>query len=235
MSRFVTVSFLFMGWAFYEASGGADFRPPDRPAQSSIVTAETEPAPFSKGRTISVSADELVNKVALQTTLGTRQTAPTSTNSPLRPKADPTLRTELAMAQIRAAGASLTDPDSAFDPTFQPATGQQVAIQPATVQLASLTDGLAGGLTGSLTGGLQQQDAEPKPDAEPLADIRRIKATRVNMRAGPGTAYAILKRLENGTEVRVLEDIGTGWLRLRNLDDGTVGWIAASLLSQKGS
>ena len=40
MNRFVFLSFLFMGWAFYELSGGADFVPP-----SARITTDAETKP----------------------------------------------------------------------------------------------------------------------------------------------------------------------------------------------
>ena len=39
MPRYILLSFLFMGWAFYELSGGANFRPPER-----VAVAEVKPA-----------------------------------------------------------------------------------------------------------------------------------------------------------------------------------------------
>lgn len=44
MNRFVFLSFLFMGWAFYELSGGADFEPPSaRQIAGAEPREETEP------------------------------------------------------------------------------------------------------------------------------------------------------------------------------------------------
>ena len=64
--------------------------------------------------------------------------------------------------------------------------------------------------------------------------MREIVATRVNMRAGPGTSSDILMRLAKGDSVEVLEDNGSGWLRLRALPADRVGWIAARLVSPAG-
>ena len=73
------------------------------------------------------------------------------------------------------------------------------------------------------------QQVRPTPTR--AADMREIVATRVNMRAGPGTSSDILMRLAKGDSVEVLEDNGSGWLRLRALPADRVGWIAARLVS----
>lgn len=52
MKRFVVLTFLFLGWAFYEMSGGSDFRPPAPPA--TIAQAE-----HPESRTATTNADDL--------------------------------------------------------------------------------------------------------------------------------------------------------------------------------
>ncbi len=97
--------------------------------------------------------------------------------------------------------------------------------------LASLGQGLAG-LTDAVPVVSAAKVAEPAATTPPPADIREITGTRVNMRNGPGTTYAVLTRLSLGDEVEVLEAPGNGWLRLRTLPEQRVGWISASLVSK---
>ena len=53
-----------------------------------------------------------------------------------------------------------------------------------------------------------------QPGLEAVIDRRTIRASRVNMRQGPGTSYPVITRLLGGEEVIVIEDSGTGWLHL---------------------
>jgi len=215
MSRFVMVSFLFMGWAFYEVSGGADFEPPQRP--DTVVIAK---APLVS--TYQVTAASLVTKPVIQPIQQpVDQPLRTDAARSDRPRADPELRSRVALAQIATLG------ESSFDyglTETSPPTGD------ASVQLASLS----GGLT-SLTGGEIISDAAVAPilPLEPVIDLRHVTASRVNMRDGPGTLYPVVTKLSRNAAVEVLDDSGTGWLRLRVVDDAQIGWIAASLISQK--
>ncbi len=55
-------------------------------------------------------------------------------------------------------------------------------------------------------------------------------AQRVNMRSGPNTNTEILFTLDPGTEVEIIRETEDGdWYRVR-MENGTEGWIAASLL-----
>jgi hypothetical protein len=64
-----------------------------------------------------------------------------------------------------------------------------------------------------------------------ISDIRSVTGNSVNMRAGPGTDFDVVDRLNRGSEVEVLQDPGTGWLELRAVDSGVTGWIADWLVS----
>ena len=60
-------------------------------------------------------------------------------------------------------------------------------------------------------------------------DMRRITATRVNVREGPSTDFAVAAQLRQGTVVEVLEISDTNWAKL-HLDGGRTGWMAARFL-----
>lgn len=54
----------------------------------------------------------------------------------------------------------------------------------------------------------------------------------VELRRGPSTEYLILRNLESGTEVQLLEqDEAQGYSRVRVVDQGTEGWILTRFLS----
>ena len=63
-------------------------------------------------------------------------------------------------------------------------------------------------------------------------DVRAVSARSVNVRGGPGTNYSVVNRLTRGAEVEVLQDPGNGWVKLRPLNGGTIGWMADYLLSE---
>lgn len=210
MSRFVLVSFAFLGWGFYELSGGADFEPPKRPEPVADARLATEPHRQAR---ISAAA------VAAQPVLTRRS----ETAAPARPAADPNLRQRVAAEHLVSASAILASTQTAFSPE----TGA------ATLQLASLDGGLAAITDAPASLAAEEASTHPSPAPESYLDRRSIRASRVNMRQGPGTNYPVITRLLGGEEVIVIEDSGTGWLHLRAPDKGIVGWIAASLVSKK--
>ena len=63
------------------------------------------------------------------------------------------------------------------------------------------------------------------------ADIRTVSGNRVNVRRGPGTNFGIVGKLGAGDAVKIIEDNGAGWVRLRSVDGKEMGWMAEFLLS----
>ena len=53
----------------------------------------------------------------------------------------------------------------------------------------------------------------------------------VELRRGPSTEYLILRNLEAGAAVQVLEDAGAGYSRVRVQDQGTEGFILTRFLT----
>ncbi len=66
---------------------------------------------------------------------------------------------------------------------------------------------------------------------EPAADLRVVNAERVNVREGPGTDYAVVDRLVQGTATEVLETDASGWAHVRVIDTGLLGWVSAEYLA----
>ncbi|MGR3621851.1 SH3 domain-containing protein [Pseudophaeobacter sp.] len=222
MSRFVVVSFAFLGWGFYEISGGQDFAPPERPvehASKSLPLATPEPAYNPAAATAKFQRSAKL-RAASQV-----HAQHSETTAPARPAANPAQRRAVALAQIASAGATLQESGIAF-------AGSTTA---GGLRLTSIQGGLAAITTDQTqTAGLSGTETVP-PEPESYLDIRQIRASRVNMRQGPGTIYPVLTRLLAGDEVLVIEDSGTGWLQLRTQNGNKVGWVAASLVSQKRS
>ncbi|WP_161492543.1 SH3 domain-containing protein [Pseudophaeobacter leonis] len=220
-------------------SGGRDFTAPERPAPEGHVEATHQQAQLSTSlpvttttkfqRTAKVRAASLVDTQLIQT-----DPAP-------RPAADPESRQAIALAkiaqaqigqpQIASAGLALQGTGTAFAPGAGTGTLQlnsiQGGLEAMTTQFGS--DGLA------QNADLTSPEATPAVASESYLDIREIRASRVNMRQGPGTIYPVMSRLLAGDEVLILEDSGTGWLQLRTRKGNKIGWVAASLVSKKRS
>ena len=266
MSRFVLASFAFLGWGFYELSGGADFTPPQRPvAEKSAATDPTDsPAKLATPRNeITVTASSLVTRTSLDQRHKALAQARAADQQGLSPNLSPNpgaqeTESETAAAKGGTAASSATSPRETDSPpgTTPSVTSRTSAarvisagLDTGGMQLASLEEGLGGGMQLGLQGlGTTQAPlaaATNQPPAtgtallapglteDPETDRRSIRAARVNMRQGPGTAYPIITRLLAGDEVIVIGDSGTGWLHLRTPDNEHFGWIAASLVSQK--
>ena len=77
--------------------------------------------------------------------------------------------------------------------------------------------------------------AAPAPAAVASPDllaIREVAARAVNMREGPDTSYAVIDTLPQGTQTEIIEADNTGWVRVRILNTGQIGWMAERLLTQ---
>lgn len=229
MSRFVVVSFAFLGWGFYEMSGGRDFTPPERPMETASASS---PSPSTEPQFDASAATAKFHRAAEQRAASLAAGQETNRSGQARPTADPERRQAVALAQIASAGSSFQDSSFAFS-----TTGNTSGLR-----LTSLHGGITAITTDEIvapqqqTVGLSDESAAPSsPDPETYLDIRQIRASRVNMRQGPGTIYPVLSRLLAGDKVIVIEDSGTGWLQLRTQQGNKIGWVAASLVSQKGS
>jgi hypothetical protein len=68
-------------------------------------------------------------------------------------------------------------------------------------------------------------------EEEPAADMRKVTAARVNMRQGPGQNFSVVAKLNNGDEVEILQDPSDGWVKLKVMGSGRIGWMADFLLT----
>ncbi|MEX0338937.1 MAG: SH3 domain-containing protein [Arenibacterium sp.] len=212
MPRYIPLCFLLLAWVFYEMSGGSEFEPK--------VVAEL--APVLEEMPVDVTPLEKARRARAEEALAiatarVREPAPAPVQA--EPVAPAVEETSPSVVEERRAALRSTLP------VFTSVTGA------ATEQLQTIS------LTG-LGVTAQPQPAAPAAPAEAVrapvaetADIREVVATRVNMRAGPGTSHDILARLSRGQSVEILGDNGQGWLRLRTLPEDRVGWIAERLIS----
>ncbi|MCF7698170.1 SH3 domain-containing protein [Loktanella sp. M215] len=71
----------------------------------------------------------------------------------------------------------------------------------------------------------------PAPASPDMTALREVAGRAVNMREGPDTSYAVLDTLPQGTQTEVIESDGTGWVRVRVVGTGQMGWMAERLLT----
>ncbi|WP_246139475.1 SH3 domain-containing protein [Phaeobacter marinintestinus] len=209
MARFIVVTFLFMGIAFYQLSGGSDFEPRGVRAEKTAAVSSSVSAPTP----IQVSDAEPV--------LAPRKDGQAAATPSAAPKPD----TAAIEAAVRLAKARVSLSDGLT------LLGDQNSVQ--GLQLASLSEGVIGLRTAPTEETETSDEPATQEYTSPEPDIREVKGTRVNMRHGPGTNYEVVTSLTLGHEVEVLSDSGTGWLRLRTRPEGTMGWISASLIAKK--
>ncbi|MEM1234212.1 MAG: SH3 domain-containing protein [Pseudomonadota bacterium] len=173
------VTFLLLGWGFFELSGGTDFVPP-----------EPEPKPLNA----------LLQDVADQedaSVVARAETAPDGVVIVGQPRA-------------RAQGAAETTTE--------------------TATLASFRQTGAGSSLASILGDAAES-AEPAIEEVAVAvDLRAVTGSRVNMRNGPGTNFQVITQLVRGDEAEILQSPGDGWVKIRAIGSGRVGWMAERLL-----
>ncbi|MEL7090155.1 MAG: SH3 domain-containing protein [Pseudomonadota bacterium] len=195
MTRLIVISFLFLGFAFYELSGGSDFDA-EATRLSRIEAPEAVPEVVAAAPTRNVTAlPENVTRIKLDLN---------SVEDVLRPgqrRGEPVV-----------IPSSLTEVDDAPEPVeiLPSLLVDQPVIRP--VDFGAEPARAVTGVTGK--------------------EVRQVTGNSVNVRGGPGTEYSVVNRLVRGDEVEVLQDPGNGWVKLRPVGGGPVGWMAAFLLSQ---
>lgn len=185
MLRLMTLTFLGLGWAFYEASGGAAFEPSDVVPSPTLAEAPPVPAAWPPE----------------PSDVAAPATAWTSGAVAAAPARDGWAEgARLVSAPAGRAAAEVVARAAPFD-----------------------ANPLAAPPPGSLDGVFS--DLNPAARA---GDVRFVRGSRVNMRAGPGTGHGVVGVLERGEAAEVIGRDG-GWLLIRAR--GVEGWMARSMLA----
>lgn len=217
MWRFMLITFGFLGFAFYELSGGADYKPHTnslqaRTAQTATVeVAELEPAEAPSIAELADAAPETRPADRLGITLASIQVDESEYPN----------QTEAKSERVTASDATL---DEAEQQALEAAEEDVRDVWPGAIELFQLQEAKRIQQTESLKAIKQDEQAAN-------FDIRYVTGNLVNMRGGPGTEYGKVGKLTQGTEVAVLEAPGNGWLMLRVMDTGEEGWMADWLVS----
>ncbi|MEQ3708117.1 MAG: SH3 domain-containing protein [Tateyamaria sp.] len=217
MWRFILISFAFLGFVFYEMSGGGEFdseelrlsrvETPPVVETSNPETTQTAQAPLQDPEDVTRVSLSLtsVNDVLRPTNLRT-QRAKVIANANEVEQTDQVL-SEAAPAVILPS--LIMDQSAVTTVTFgQDANDQQIVAVSAPAASA----------------------APAAPEASPF-DVRSVTGDSVNVRGGPGTDFSVVTRMVRGDKVEILQDPGQGWVQLRLVGGGPVGWMADFLLS----
>lgn len=220
MKRFILLTFGFLGLAFYELSGGADFEPPRPPVVEASLTegtvADDEPqiqVASAKPQIAPHTPQGLANIRPIDTTPPGFGDAPDTDTAQTNDTAQIDDLVAAVNAAVKAAEAPLANEVTLVPVNLSSTTSGQDT--PAIIPSLITPDD-----TGAVT-----------IEASGSGDIRTVSGNSVNVRGGPGTEYDVVTQLTRGDSVEVINDNGDGWVQLRPLNGGPVGWMADYLLS----
>ena len=245
MKRFILGAFAFLAFAFYHLSGGGDFDP----SQTRQASQETRLNLEAERR---AALDAQIT--ALPPVTGTTPLqAPTEDDVQPAEELDLTSFSSVVVAErgelpeIAQDDADTAAPESTT-PTEDAALPDIQLTTPATIEVADLPQSDEDARQIGLSG-LSQLPQIGQPATDPgfagstasassenvtqAADIRVVAGSRVNLRDGPGIRYGVVDQLDADTVVVVLEDSGSGWVRLRPTEGGPTGWVAEFLLNAR--
>ena len=200
----------FLGWAFYELSGGAEFDP--SAIREARLAAEAE-----KEAELQVAQAAAAAAVSTPVVLAEapRVTVASNTSTAAEP-------------EVTRVALNLTTLDNTDEPAgiISPATSDPVPENVSVVTASAETQAIIPSLIDPNDGATTAVE----PISTEPTEIRTVEGNRVNVRGGPGTDFGVVGRLVRGDEIRVLENNGAGWVRFEAVDGSTDGWMAEFLL-----
>ncbi|MDC0738414.1 SH3 domain-containing protein [Cognatishimia sp. SS12] len=209
MLRFIGLTFVFLGWAFYEASGGSDFQPGYRAAQDAARSGETEVVIASD----EADADAIPPEV-LEPILASFYERPALVGTPV-----PIPQEEIAVVAPASTAAEASDTVG-------------VPVVQASMSTADVTTATASAQPEVTRASAPAFSLAVAGNGVQAPDFRQVSAYRVNLRNGPGTEYSVIGKFIQGTQVEVLRDENIGWVKLQSLETGQIGWMASRLLEK---
>lgn len=104
-------------------------------------------------------------------------------------------------------------------------------IAPGVADLPITDEAVVDAVVAEVTGAAVQTPTFEAATVEAAGlDLREVTAELVNVREGPGTDYAVMGKLAQGTRAEVLETDASGWAHVRVIDTGLQGWVSAEFL-----
>ncbi|KNX40011.1 Bacterial SH3 domain protein [Roseovarius tolerans] len=211
MWRFILLSFVFLGWGFYEMSGGAEYRPSANSIQMRATLDNQRPKP----RPLRVNVIEIAQDGLPQPDTRVTRTVTSLHGLGL------TMGQRVEVTLASAAEGDVSRPSAAVEPVEPDLAGPETPeITVPTVAVARSETPIGVAVPGDAVSSFA-----------PVTETRRVAGTSVNLRTGPGTAFGAITSLARGTEVIVLRDPGNGWIKLRVAGTGRIGWMADRLLT----
>jgi|AntRauTorckE5430_2_1112549.scaffolds.fasta_scaffold15498_2 hypothetical protein len=201
MRTFILLTFGFLGFAFYEMSGGSDFEP------ASVRMAKAA----SEGKVVLQAIAENPQSPRSETV----DTASITKINDSRNDDQSVTRVALNLTNI-----STVEEASTIVPELEP--------KPETANIIASTETPQIILPSLI---ITPQSSTAAEQAAARSDIRSVSGNTVNVRDGPSTNYGVVNKLTRGAEVRILEDNGNGWVLMQPLDGGEAGWMADFLLT----
>lgn len=260
MWRFMGVSFAFLFFAFYELSGGSEYEPHPDSLQVAMRTqslfAQPDPSLIRARRHADAAPDvEILSGLTAQ-----RRAARAAVEEARKARKEARYRQALAAQDAARFTVTLAASDRPGTAGFSAASFDDMGLTGVGAfsghTLLRDADVVSQGgyedVTGSdaqlaMTGeeGSAQSAVEDDGSGQngeyaintqygafgQTRDIREVTGDLVNMRSGPGTDFDRIDKLSRGTEVEVLESDGRGWVRLRVVETGEVGWVADWLVN----
>tara|TARA_R110002012_G_scaffold179022_1_gene344485 strand:+ start:7637 stop:8257 length:621 start_codon:yes stop_codon:yes gene_type:complete len=205
MTKFILLTFGFLGWAFFEMSGGTDFKP----ASQALAANETNHRNIILRLT---SHDEPSSAVTVA-----NKVKPVDTTPPGYGNND----VKRVALNLTAARSNSGVQNAAYV--------MNAAYVPVNVSGSSSNAASPAMLPSAVNSG---ETASGSNNVNGAADIRSVNGNRVNLRGGPGTNFGVVTKMGQGDMVEVIQDNGDGWVKLRPVDGGPEGWMADFLLAR---
>lgn len=237
MKTYIWLTFAFLGWGYYEASGGADFQPGSANAASNDVVAEASDIRPAAPARLALASD--------------RSTRPGSTEHQLEAALLVALRNNATdTVQTQSLGTANNIQTVSFRAESDPVA--KVPSGPRHIRISAEADAPSEDMFAAVTESAPK--ATPRPRMRPAdlvtAEVDTMTPTistsgmakdqamasvvsRANLRLGPGTNFPVLDTLNGGTEVRVLRQTSDGWIKLKSSENGRIGWMADFLVATR--
>jgi uncharacterized protein YgiM (DUF1202 family) len=68
-------------------------------------------------------------------------------------------------------------------------------------------------------------------DTQGSLDLVYVSGSRVNLRQGPGTDTSVVATLRRGDAAEIIGEAGDGWMNIREVKSGSVGYMSADFLT----
>ena len=215
MWRFLLISFAVMGWAFYQLSGGADYRPAPNSLQAWAQYGHKRPVQ----RPVQINVIALAPEVSDPDTGKITQTVTSlaeleTVTRGIKPKVH---RGPDDLVNTRA---------DSEQKALEPVAYEDALLEARVAQIPSLAE------PSSVLASLETAAALPATSPDPAnpvirdLDLRHVVGNAVNVRAGPGLGHRRVASLARDAQVTVLQDPGDGWLEVRIVKTGDTGWMS---------